>query len=77
MKDSLATKKAAARRYARQYRREWLAEFGELRCENCDTTERVECHHPDYDHPRQIEQLCLPCHRRLEACLRNGTLPWK
>jgi hypothetical protein len=69
---SLADKIAVARRYARQYRREWLAEFGELRCEICNSTERVECHHPDYDDPCCIEQLCLPCHRRIEAHLRTG-----
>lgn len=69
---TLADKIKIARRCARQYRREWLAEFGELCCELCGSTERVECHHWDYDQPKEIEQLCLPCHRRTHVLLRNG-----
>ena len=40
-------------------------------CSSCGGSEyRIEAHHPDYDHPKQVEWLCVACHRKEHAELR-------
>lgn len=32
-------------------------------CEACGSSGHLDAHHPDYDHPLDVEFLCLACHR--------------
>ena len=40
-----------------------------LPCTECDTTETVEAHHPDYSDPRRVVWLCRWHHRLLHRQL--------
>lgn len=42
-------------------------------CEECETTEHVEAHHPDYSDPRTVIWLCRKHHRALHKHMRNQT----
>ena len=34
-------------------------------CIICGSKENIECHHPDYNKPREFICLCASCHRKL------------
>ena len=36
-------------------------------CENCESTEGLERHHPDYDKPLDVRTLCKKCHRNIHV----------
>ena len=38
-------------------------------CASCCGTNRLQAHHPDYEHPLQVIWLCEPCHKALHAKL--------
>jgi hypothetical protein len=72
-----------ARHKDRQLARQWL--YNELRtgrltpkpCEICNTTERLEGHHPDYSRPKYVRWLCFDHHRAVENGKINLSEPAK
>jgi hypothetical protein len=50
------------------------------RCQNCGEIPRpradgkaaVQCHHPDYSDPMNVEWLCSPCHRKVTPITKHG-----
>lgn len=42
-------------------------------CQRCNTTERLERHHPDYSKPGEIITLCHSCHSQLHT--EQGSYP--
>lgn len=42
-------------------------------CYFCDSSDRVEMHHPDYFRPLQVYWLCCLCHRKLDSMNRMNT----
>lgn len=42
-----------------------------LKCDICDSTEKLENHHFDYDRPLDVTKLCKNCHVLTERILRK------
>lgn len=35
-----------------------------IKCTKCDSVEKLQAHHHDYDKPLDVEWLCIPCHAK-------------
>jgi hypothetical protein len=43
-------------------------------CHQCNSTSRLDGHHPDYTKPLEVEWLCRLCHKRKHIQLRKNEL---
>ena len=34
-------------------------------CENCNSKDNLEMHHPDYKKPKEVKTLCVNCHNKI------------
>ena len=71
-------RRANCRAYANVYLRRGKIHRGP--CVDCGVDpedERVEMHHPDYDHPLNVVWLCVPCRRdRIREAAEAGAADW-
>ena len=58
-----------------------LIEDGEIErkdiCEKCNLAKRTECHHNDYNNPKDVSWFCRSCHMGLHGELKTngGSIP--
>ena len=43
------------------------------KCEICDSTDKLERHHPNYDFPLFIQTLCKKCHTKINCGEKHWT----
>jgi len=69
--DPEARRRSLARNKATYARKQGNIKLG-ASCEICGSTDEIQFHHPNYDKPLEVMNLCYKCHRKLHAGMRRA-----